>query len=298
VRSKILLIAALGGLLIALPSAALGGAARTSANSATFADSTGEDANAPDITSVVVSNDDAGMITFKVNISNRPAFTADMGVFLSLDTDQNAATGDPQALGAEYEIDLEPGSVGLFKWNGTTYPAAPSQTSVTYSYDATGATIHVSAADLGKTKGMNLGVITVSGIAVDPSGNPDFTNSHFDIAPDPGHGFYNYKVLTKLTLSVLAVTTSPKPAKHAKNFIAGFAVNESDTGGPVQAGTVGCTATIGAKHVTTLSHALKNGIVVCVWHLPLTSKGKTIRGTVTVTVQGVKASRNFAAKIT
>ncbi len=44
---------------------------------------------APDITSVVVSNDDAGMITFKVNISNRPTLTPDMSVLLFLDTDQN-----------------------------------------------------------------------------------------------------------------------------------------------------------------------------------------------------------------
>ena len=74
---------------------ALGGAARTTANSATFADSSGEDANAPDITSIAVSNDDAGMITFKINISNRPALTPDMTVLLFLDTDQNATTGDP-----------------------------------------------------------------------------------------------------------------------------------------------------------------------------------------------------------
>ena len=51
-------------------------------------------------------------------------------------------------------------------------------------------------------------------------------------------------------------------------------------------------------HLAPLGHALKNGIAGCIWHLPITSKGKTIRGTVTVTVQGVKASRSFSAKIT
>ena len=59
---------------------------------------------------------------------------------------------------------------------------------------------------------------------------------------------------------MLAFTTSPKPAKHGKSLIAGLAVNESDTGGPVQAGTVACTATIALKHVTTSAHGLKNGI--------------------------------------
>lgn len=297
-RSKILLTAALAGLLVALPTAALGGSARTTANSQTFADSSGEDANAPDITSVVVSNDDAGMITFKVNVSNRPTLTPDMSIQLLLDTDQLATTGDPDSLGADYLIELDPGSVGLFKWNGTDYAFAASQTSLTFAYDATGATIRISAADLGKTKAMNFGVLAISGIAVDATGNPDFTNAHFDLAPDTGHGFYNYKVVTKLTLSVLAFTTSPKPAKHGKNFVAGLAVNESDTAGPVQTGTVTCTATIALKNIVTLGHALKNGIAGCSWHLPAASKGKTIRGTVTVTVQGTKVARSFTAKIT
>ena len=297
-RSKILLIAAIGGLLVALPSVALGGAARTTTNSTTFTDSSGEDAAAPDISSVVVSNDDAGMITFKINIANRPTLTADMAVLLFLDTDLKPTTGDTNSFGSDYLIELDPGSVGLFQWNGTDFAFAAAQTSLTFAYDATGATIRVSAADLGKTKGLNFGVDAISGIALDASGNPDFTNAHDDLAPDPGHGFYNYKVLTKLTLSVVAFTTTPKPAKHAKNFVAGFAVNESDTGGPVQVGTVACTATIALKHVATLSHALKNGIAACAWHLPATSKGKTIRGTVTVTVQGVKVFRNFSAKIT
>ena len=120
------------GLLVALPSVALGGAARTTTNSTTFPDSSGEDAAAPDITSVVVSNDDAGMITFKINIANRPALTADMSVLLFLDTDQKPTTGDHGQLGADYLIELDPGSVGLFQWNGTDYAFAASQTSLTY----------------------------------------------------------------------------------------------------------------------------------------------------------------------
>jgi hypothetical protein len=298
VRSKILLIAALGGMLVALPSAALGGAARTTVNSVTFADSIGEDAAAPDITSIAVSNDDSGMITFKINISNRPTLTSDMDIQLLLDTDQKSTTGDPAVPGAEYLIDLVPGSVGLFQWNGTNYTFAPSQTSLTYSYDATGATIRISAADLGKTKGINFLAFVGSGITLDANGAPVYTNAHVDLAPDNGHGLYSYKVVTKLTLSVLAFTTAPKPAKSAKNFVAGLAVNESDTGGPVTAGTVACAATIAFKHIATFSHALKNGIAGCVWHLPKTSKGKTLRGTITVTVQGVKVTRAFTTKIT
>src|SRR5437660_357837 len=81
-------------------------------------------------------------------------------------------------------------------------------------------------------------------ITVDSSGNPDFSNSAADFAPDAGHGTYSYKVLTKLTLSVVVFTTTPKPARAGKLFAAGLAVTESDTGGPVKSGTVTCAATV------------------------------------------------------
>ena len=88
-RSRPAILLALAALLVGVP-AALGGSSHAAANSATFNDSIGEDAAAPDITTVVVSNDDAGLITFQVNVSNRPTMTADMYLLLFLDTDQNA----------------------------------------------------------------------------------------------------------------------------------------------------------------------------------------------------------------
>jgi hypothetical protein len=293
-------LAALGAVLVALPAAAWGGAARTTANSQTFSDSVGEDPNAPDITSVVVSNDDAGLIAFKINVANRPALTPDMDVQLIMDTDNNTATGDPQAFGADYLIDLVPGQVGLYKYTTTTqdYRFASSQASLTFSYDATGAAIHVSAQDLGGAKVLHLGAFVASGIVVDASGNPDFTNAKTDLAPDPGHGLYTYQVLTKLTITVQAFVYAPKPAKQGKNFVAGFAATESDTGGPVTAGTVTCAATAGTKHLPALTHAIKSGVAACVWHVPLKTKGKLLRGTVTLTVQGATVKRSFAVKIT
>ena len=202
-RSRLAILLALAVLLVGVP-AALGGSSHAAANSQTFNDSVGEDAAAPDITSIAVSNDDAGLITFQVNISNRPALTPDMFLLVFLDTDQKASTGDPDSLGADYAIDLEPGSVGLFQWNGTNFIQAPSQTSLTFAYATTGATIRVSAADLGRAKGISFGVEAVSGVAVDAAGNPNFDNVHVDLAPDPTHGFYSYQVLTKLVLTVTA----------------------------------------------------------------------------------------------
>lgn len=296
-KRRLFVVVALCALAAALPSAGLGDRSRAAANSTTFPDSIGEDPNAPDITSVVVSNDDAGLITFQINVSNRPAFTQDMYFLVFVDTDQNASTGDPNSLGADYAIDLEPGSVGLFQWNGSNFAAAASQTSLVYAYQPTGPTIKVSAADLGKTTAFKFAVIAASGFATDANGNPVTTNEHRDYAPDLGHGFFTYQVLTKLVLSVTAFTTSPKPARAGKAFSASLAANENDTGGPVQGGTVACTATIAAKRIPAVSHVLTNGVASCVWRLPKTAKGKTIRGTITLTVRGVSVTRSFAARI-
>src|SRR4029453_7242971 len=103
---KLLTMLVLGVALVAMPAVALGGDARHDKNSVTFPDSTGEDAAAPDITSVVVSNDDAGLITFQINVSNRPALAADMEFLILFDTDKNPNTGGSNFLGADYAIVL------------------------------------------------------------------------------------------------------------------------------------------------------------------------------------------------
>jgi hypothetical protein len=297
VKRRLIVLFALAALLFALPTVAFGDASRQASNSTTFDDSIGEDAAAPDITSIVVSNNDAGLITLQINVSNRPAFTQDMFFLVYLDTDRNSATGDPNFAGADHAIDLEAGSVNLFQWNGTTYAAAASQTSLTYAYAAVGATIRVSAADLGKTKGFGFLVIAAAGAAIDPSGNPDLTNLHVDSAPDPAHGFFTYQVLTKLVLNVTAYTTSPKPAKAGRTYSASLAATQNDTAGPVQIGTVACNATIAFKRIVAVTHTVANGVASCIWRIPSSAKGKMLRGTVTLTVQGVKVTRSFSSRI-
>ena len=79
-KARLLLLLVLGVALAAMPAVAFGDSARHLKNSTTYPDSTGEDSAAPDITSVVVSNDDAGLITFQVTVSNRPTMTAGHGL--------------------------------------------------------------------------------------------------------------------------------------------------------------------------------------------------------------------------
>ena len=291
-----MLLLVLGLALAAVPSVASGDASRAGANSSTFPDSIGEDAAAPDITSVVVSNDDAGLITFQVNISNRPTLTQDMFLLIFVDSDNNSATGDQQAYGADYLIELDPGSVILLQWNGSDYVTAASQTSLTYAY-ANGATIHIRAADLGKTKALRFGAIAFSGYQVGPDGNPDFSQLKRDAAPDLGHGMFSYQVLTKLVLTPIAFTVAPRPAKAGRPLSASLAAKQNDTNAAPTAGTVACSASIAGKRIAASTHALRNGIAVCVWRLPATAKGRIVRGLITLTVRGTSLTRGFSARV-
>ncbi len=284
--------------LATLPAVAVGSASRASSSSTTYPDSIGEDPQAPDITSTTVSNDDAGLITFRVAISNRPSLTPDMLLEIDMDTDANPATGDSRGLvaGTDFLIQLVPGAVNLYKWSGSDYPgvAAPS---LVYAYDASGATIKVNAADLGNARTINFLVAIVSGATTDADGNPDFTSAHLDFSPDPGHGAFTYEVKVTVSLSATAFTTSPKPPRAGRPFSVGLAASESDTGGPVQQGTVRCVGRIGGRLLRPRSSRVVNGVAVCMWAIPKTAKGKRIAGSITLTSQGATLTRSFSQKI-
>ena len=268
------------------------------ANSVTYEDSQGEDPNAPDITTVVISNNDAGQLVFQINIPNRPALASDMLLLIFLDTDDNAATGEPD-LGTDYAIQLLPGAVGLFRWDGTTYTSAGvPQTSLIFSY-ANGATIRLSTAELGATQRFKFAVLVESGIVTDPtSGEPNFDNTHRDVAPDPGHGLYTYDVkLAPLTLVVKKFKTVPVKPKAGRPFTVVLVAARSDTGALIQAGDVTCTATVAFKPIELRTLKAVGGRSSCTWLIPKGTAGKTIRGSIELIFEDLTAKKSFSGKI-
>ena len=133
------LVLAIALAVVALPAAASGALSAPkapAANTTTFNDSVGEDPAAPDITTIVASNDDAATISFKINIPNRPQYAADIAIVMFLDSDANQSTGDPESLGADYIIQLIQGELLLFKWDGSDFTLSPTQSSLSYAWAA------------------------------------------------------------------------------------------------------------------------------------------------------------------
>jgi hypothetical protein len=145
--------------------------AALAANSRSFADAGGDSANSPDLTSVAISNDDAGIVTVKLAIGNRSTLVAGEGVAIGIDTDQNPDTGSV-FYGAEWELDLEGTSATAYQ---ATQDGSYTQVPVPASYQAgmTGgvATLTFKASDLGVTSGFNLHALA-------------FDNNWLDAAPD------------------------------------------------------------------------------------------------------------------
>ena len=75
------------------------------ANSGSFLDDVGDAGSAPDIARVSVASDDAGAVTIRVELANRPALGADDNVTVGIDADQNPDTGSV-LYGADFALDL------------------------------------------------------------------------------------------------------------------------------------------------------------------------------------------------
>ena len=290
--------------LLAIPTIASGALSRTAApasNSATFQDSTGEDPQAPDITTVTVSNDDTGMLTFGVGVANRPTLEQDMSFDIWVDTDANPATGSPDFGGVDYVMQLVRGEINLYKWDGSDFTRRfgdPSAVTLSFSYQ-NGLKVRISASELGNTKKFNFFVDALSGLVVDPvTGDIDGSNAHFDVAPGGGAGLYPYEVkTTPPTLVAKRLTATPAKPAAGKKFTLRLVAARSDTGAVVQNGRVTCVGRAGNVRLRATVARVVSGAATCTWNIPVKAKGKSFRGSVSVTFEGLRASQAYAAKI-
>ncbi len=274
--------------------------AAATTNSVTFQDSTGEDASAPDITSVTVANDDQANITFTINTPNRPTLTGDMEFDLVIDSDANPATGAADYGGAEYVLVLI-GPLGgraesaLFRWDGTDFTSAGvSQSTLIFSY-ANGATIKINASELGGTRRFGVLALAVSGVTLNPDNTPNYDNVRFDNAPDRGTYTYDVKI-TPPTLVLGNGGSRPNRPAAGKMFTQFVTVARSD-GAALQGGRATCRATVGNVRVAARGAVGAGGRASCTFRIPKTAKGKPSRVTVTVSSGGLTASRSFSARV-
>jgi hypothetical protein len=133
--------------------------------SETFVDRT-DDQNglAPDITTVTVTNDASGRITFEIHIRNYNAIRPRISFVTLVDADRDPKSGT--LFGGEYavnagyyEADKYAAAVG--RWNGTNFDfSRPSSYSASFTPDGAGGRLRleIDQKDLGNTSGFNFRV--------------------------------------------------------------------------------------------------------------------------------------------
>jgi hypothetical protein len=295
--SRLVVAAALACAALPFVTAAGASPAAATANTTTFEDSQREIPNAPDITTLVVSNTDTGVISFRINgVGDRLADGMLIGI--DVDSDNNPATGsqDPFSLGADYAIEFFRGNANLFRWDGTNFTRRsndPPQTTLTF----TGLTIRINAAELGNTTRFNFGVGVITGIVADPQGELDFTNAQADFAPDPGHGFWNYTVrIAPLRLLARSFSLSPRRPVAGRTLTARLVAARSDTGAVLTGGRVVCTARVGGARIAGRGRFVGRE-ARCAWRLPGSASGKRITGSIAVVFEGRRVSRSFTGTV-
>ena len=294
----VLLSAALALLVAASDGRSAQAAAAT--NSATFQDSSGEDASAPDVTSVTVANDDQANLTFTINVPNRPTLTGDMVFLVPLDTDANPSSGSADFGGADYVIELDGplegrSTAALFRWDGTDFTSTGvSQATLIFSY-ANGPTLKLNASEIGGTRRFGVSVLAVSGVVLGPDGQPDFANVRVDFAPDRGSYTYDVKITPP---SLVLGNGGSRPVRPAagKMFSQFVSVARSD-GAALQGGTATCRVTVGGARVAAKASAVTGGRASCTFRVPKTAKRKTSRVAVTVSSGGLTATKSFSARV-
>jgi hypothetical protein len=275
--------------------------------SATFTDPAGDTpAAAPDLTNVTVSNDDQGLITFHITVANRSALGPDDVVAVLIGTDDPNAFAGRRDDGINFVLVLD-GTQGasLLEWNGIDLdPIDPGPGAVSGSFSGGAATLTVRQEDLAPgfpdlSVPIQLDFV-VLGIAF--SGNDVVAQ---DDAPEAD--FWHYRLSEPLRVIVTNFDAG-KTVKAGKTLVVLMGAAHGDTGAAVTKGKVTCRARLGNRalrgkgaFVTVIVKAagasVKSPNAACSWKVPKNAKGKTIRGTMTLSESGVANTRSFITHV-
>jgi hypothetical protein len=239
----------------------------------TFADAARDAAaHAPELTTVVVSNDDAGTIRFRINVANQPRLGRDAALELFLDTDQNAATGDPLSLGADYRFVLDGASQSFefARWNGTAFdPSAPSTTAAVRYWS--GASISINRSELGDTSAL---AFWVRGTGPDHAA---------DAAPNQGTWAYQLQVGSANPPDIEVFYFRVLPAAPRAGSTLQLRIDSIELvgiPGAAQADSWSCAATLSGKRLRG------TGSGGCTFRLPKFARRKKLVVTMTVSYMG------------
>lgn len=239
--------------------------AALAADSQTYIDPTGDAGAAPDITTVVVSNDDDGVLTFAITLANPALLSGENAMAVLVDSDKNRATGRQQD-GIDYFIGFTAGAQGLFRWNGTTFASVQSTTLTRVG----ASTLSINRQELGRT-----GILDFYVAALGPAPSQD-------VAPN-GSAFWTYQLKLRPVLDSISARFQPGAPRAGQLFTVARVTLRLEGGQNVTPSAIRCRARLGTSTLAPAGN--------CRWRIPKKkSKGKRLSVTITASYQGESAS--------
>lgn len=231
----------------------------------------------PDITRVRVGSN-ATAVTFIVDLANQTSLTGDQGVFILIDSDLNQETGGIS--GFESVLIMVSDGAGLLRWNGTQFVAAESQTAYGYYHD--GFRVAIDRSELTLTSGTLRFLAATLPVATT------------DTAPDAD--LAEYALANEALALQIAKFTAAKTIVAGKRYTATLQARRSDLAELSSAGEVVCAAKVGATKVKVTA-TFPEDRATCSGVVPRSAKGKTLKVTVTLTLDGVRVTRTASIKV-
>jgi hypothetical protein len=234
------------------------------ANRAVFTDATGDACCTEDITQVVVSNDDAGMISFAITAPLHPdSYGGASDRFIEIQTER----------GDDFVIGTNPDGPGYVLQGGGRVRASHVGDLFRFFIDR-----H----RLGDTDHFTFSVAfwSVSSLGA----NVD------------GAGTWPYDV----KLSLGRIRPSPSVRQKSARLTAELALRVGRSNRLLASGTIVCSATVGRRVLRVVRREFVARRAVCVWEVPRRARGTVVRGAIGVRVTAARGSvkaRSFRLRV-
>jgi hypothetical protein len=275
----------LGAVLAVVSALALAGAGSVGAVGR-YTDASGDGKGAADLTGVSVASDANGQILFTISTAGNPEEGGGMVVLL-LDTDLNAASGMPGALGADYVLGVDAEGYAFGRWTGSDFDWETPYSTVRVITNASGAMFTVNRSELGGTGSFNFWVRTARG---------DATSGQVDEAPDDGTFNYALAAGGPEIREVTVKATPDSGPRAGRRFVLQPTGLVLPPNGAMLAASPApesyqCAARLGAKSLRG------TGAGGCTFAIPKKSKGKKLSVALTVSYQGASKTVQLVYKV-
>lgn len=262
-----------------------------------YRDTRAETDASSDIRNVVVSSDEAGLLSFKVTLAAEP--DRHTAVLAYLDTDRNAATGTSAQFGADYELAASQlsqtdATFSLRRWNGRRFVDVPS---VYPDVELRGRVVTLGFANADR-------LARSFRFALETRRRPGVL---LDRAPDLGQAPLTFEMRgsSPARFSLAEPTLAPRRPRAGRVLTASMGVH---AGGRIDVMNniedFACSARIGQRFLTALDSSGLYGVegaatteIRCVWRIPPGTGGKSLAGSIELIIRGRRVSQKFSARI-